>query len=83
MVSSLLKPLHPHPAVPFGFDNSFRESINMRGKPAKEYLKTVAYSGAIEEFKATLAEIGKAQGWTLGDIKSRFSNELWDYMIYA
>ena len=61
----------------------FREKIEMRGMPAKEYLKTVAYKDKIPQFKATLADIGKSQGWELEDIHKRFSNELWDYMIYS
>lgn len=59
------------------------ESINLRGKPAREYLRTEAYKDVIPEFKATLAEIGKGQGWELDDIKERFSNELWDYLVYS
>jgi hypothetical protein len=54
----------------------------MRGLPAREYLKTVAYKDAIPEFKAVLADIGNAQGWELNDLKARFSNELWDEMIF-
>ncbi|KAH7417155.1 hypothetical protein BKA64DRAFT_701940 [Cadophora sp. MPI-SDFR-AT-0126] len=59
------------------------ESINMRGKPARQYLKEDAYRDAIPLFKETLREIGEGQGWALEDIKKRFSNELWDYMIYS
>jgi hypothetical protein len=57
--------------------------VEMRGLPAREYLKTVAYKDAIPEFKAVLADIGAAQGWTLADLKARFSNELWDDMIFS
>lgn len=60
-----------------------RESINMRGKPARQYLKENAYVDAIPKFKSVLADIGKGQGWELKDIQARFSNELWDYMIYS
>ncbi len=60
-----------------------RESINMRGMPAREYLKTEAYRTQIPLFRSTLAEIGREQGWGLEDIQKRFSNELWDYMIYS
>lgn len=55
----------------------------MRGRPAKQYLKEVAYKDAIPKFKATLTDIGVKQGWDLTDLQKRFSNELWDYMIYA
>jgi len=59
------------------------ETINMRGKPAREYLKEVAYKDAIPEFKKTLSNIGEGQGWALEDLKKRFSNELWDYMVFS
>jgi hypothetical protein len=54
----------------------------MRGQNAREYLKEVAYKDAIPEFKAKLAEIGSQQGWTLEDLQKRFSNELWDDMVF-
>lgn len=59
------------------------ESINMRGMPSRTYLKEVAYRDAIPEWKRVVTEIGGQQGWGLDEIKSRFSNELWDYMIYS
>jgi len=59
------------------------ESINMRGLPARQFLKEVAYKDAIPEFKSLLAEIGEGQGWQLVDLKERFSNELWDYLIFG
>ena len=55
----------------------------MRGKPARQYLKEDAYGAAIPEFKSVLADIGSYQGWDLTDLQKRFSNELWDYMIYS
>jgi hypothetical protein len=60
-----------------------RESVNMRGKPAREYLRDVAYRDAIPEFRDVLRDIGSSQGWGLEDIRKRFSNELWDYMIFS
>jgi hypothetical protein len=57
------------------------EGISKRD--AREYLRTVSYKDAIPSFKATLAEIGKEQGWGLEDIRARFSNDLWDKMIYS
>ena len=59
------------------------EDISMRGMPAREFLREVAYKDAIPEFKETLASIGELQGWGLKDIKERFSNELWDYLVYS
>jgi hypothetical protein len=51
--------------------------------PAIKYLKTAAYKEAIPEFKTVLADIGKGQGWSLADIQARFSNELWDEVVYS
>jgi hypothetical protein len=50
---------------------------------AREYLRTVSYRMAIVEFKRTLERIGEGQGWSLEDIRKRFSNELWDQMVYS
>ncbi|PQE27132.1 substrate-binding domain cholesterol oxidase protein [Rutstroemia sp. NJR-2017a WRK4] len=58
------------------------DQVRIRGREAKEYLREVAYKERIEEFRGVLGEIGKGQGWGLGDLKSRFSNELWDYMVF-
>ncbi|KAM3086661.1 hypothetical protein ACMFMG_000787 [Clarireedia jacksonii] len=58
------------------------DQVKIRGKDAKEYLRDVAYKEAIPEFRAVLGEIGEQQGWGLRDLKSRFSNELWDYMVF-
>ena len=56
--------------------------VKIRGLPARQYFKTQAYKDAIPEFKAVLADIGKGQGWTLTDLQKRFSNELWDEIIF-
>ena len=55
----------------------------MQGMSARQYLKTVAFKERIAEFKATLAEIGKQQGWQLEDLQKRFSNELWDDIVFS
>jgi hypothetical protein len=57
--------------------------VTMRGLPARKHMKTDAYKEAIPQFKATLADIGKTQGWGLDDLQARFSNELWDDMIFS
>lgn len=46
------------------------------------YLKTVAYKDDIPNFMSALASIGKQQGWTLEDIKGRFSNPLLDSVFF-
>lgn len=50
---------------------------------AREYLRTKSYKEAIDKFKWTLSEIGKEQSWTLEQIRNRFSNELWDQIVYS
>jgi hypothetical protein len=59
------------------------DKLQMGGMPARKYLKTVAYKDRIVEFKGRLAEIGATQGWGLEDLRSRFSNELWDEIIFS
>jgi hypothetical protein len=58
------------------------EGIRFRGMEAKHYMKEVAFASQIKEFKEALAEIGKGQGWTLDEIRGRFSNQLWDKIIF-
>jgi hypothetical protein len=57
------------------------EGLKLGKLPAREYLKNVAYKKEIPEFRDALKKIGDAQGWRLEDIKKRFSNELWDYLV--
>jgi len=59
-----------------------RENLNIAGMPAKQYLKTVAYKDQIPAFRAVLKDIGESQGWTLDDLRARFSNPLWDYIVF-
>lgn len=54
----------------------------MDGRPWLEKLKNETYKDAIPEFKQALAAIGKTQGWTLYDLKARFSNDLFDQMLF-
>ena len=61
----------------------FRAGLQADGVPIRQYLKQTAYKEAIAEFKSELTSIGKGQGWTLDDIKKRFSNELWDDIIHS
>ncbi|KAL5443391.1 hypothetical protein PMIN06_008706 [Paraphaeosphaeria minitans] len=56
--------------------------FKFRGVEARRYLKEVAYKDQILEFRGMLGEIGKQHGWTLDELQRRFSNELWDKMVY-
>lgn len=58
------------------------DGLKIKGLDAREYLRTVAYKDQIKEFKAITGEIGIAQGWTLEEMKARFSNEMFDKMIF-
>ena len=53
------------------------------GAPIQQFLKSEAYKDQIPAFKAQLADIGKAQGWTLEELQKRFSNGLWDDVVYS
>ncbi|KAJ7203895.1 hypothetical protein GGX14DRAFT_648172 [Mycena pura] len=50
---------------------------------ARKFLKDVVYRDAIPEFVDILREIGQVQGWGLEEVKQRFSNELWDELVFA
>lgn len=50
---------------------------------AREYLRTESYQGPIVDFKQTLERIGADQGWELRDLRARFSNELWDKIVFS
>ncbi|KAF1344959.1 hypothetical protein BDV97DRAFT_407622 [Delphinella strobiligena] len=73
-------------AVPDGEWQEFCEKewdrMQLKGVDAREYLKHTAYEDQIPEFRRVLGEIGQTQDWSLEDLKKRFSNELWDKMIY-
>ncbi|KAJ7883079.1 hypothetical protein B0H13DRAFT_2278230 [Mycena leptocephala] len=50
---------------------------------ARKFLREVVYKDAIPEFVEILKEIGQGQGWGLEEVKQRFSNELWDELLYG
>ena len=56
--------------------------MKMRGLDPKQYLKHHAYKEEITEFKKIMGQIGEKQGWTVDDLKKRFSNKLWDEVIF-
>lgn len=59
-----------------------REGYTVDGVDMKTHLKTVAYKDQIPSFMSTLGSIGKEQGWTIEDIKGRFSNPLLDSVLF-
>lgn len=58
------------------------DRFQFKGKEARTYLKEVAYKDQIPEFRSRLETIGLEQGWTLAQLRQRYSNDLWDKMIY-
>ena len=47
-----------------------------------EKLKNVDYLEERKEFVRILGEIGEEAGWTLADLKKRFSNDLFDDFFF-
>jgi hypothetical protein len=58
------------------------EGYTIDGKPWILKLKNEDYADAIPRFKKILEQIGQQHGWTLQDLKMRFSNDLFDYLIF-
>jgi hypothetical protein len=61
------------------------EGVKMGPKKMEvgKFLKEVVYKDVISEFVEILKEIGQGQGWGLEEVKQRFSNELWDELLYG
>lgn len=53
-------------------------NYTVNGERWYDKLKNETYAAERLEFKQILAEIGKVQGWTLADLKARFSNDMFD-----
>lgn len=53
------------------------------GKPWFDRLKEVDYKEEIPEFLNVLEDIGKDAGWTMQDLKARFSNEVLDQLFFG
>ena len=52
------------------------------GEPWPDRLKNQDYKDEIAEFLSVLADIGKEAGFTLEDLKARFSNDCFDKMFF-
>ena len=59
-----------------------RVAFKVDGKPWVEKAK-LDFADSVAEFKSALGAIGKEQGWTLNDLKARFSNDLFDRLIFS
>ncbi|KAH0438406.1 oxidoreductase [Colletotrichum camelliae] len=58
------------------------KKFQVNGKPWLEKLKKEDYKTEIQEFRKVLTEIGNEAGWDLKDLQGRFSNELFDNLIF-
>ncbi len=56
--------------------------LRVRGQPVVDYLRDVAFKEQIADFKRTVSAMGKMQGWTLNELQQRFSNPVWDQIIF-
>lgn len=61
--------VRPHWAKQWG-------GLTFRQMPVNAYLKTIAYTDRIPEFRRALAAVCRAGGYTLQDIRQRFANPL-------
>ena len=57
--------------------------LRMFGRPIEEYVREVAFADQIAEFKDAMAYIGRRHEYGLEDAQARFSNPLWDQVIYG
>ncbi|KAJ6509053.1 hypothetical protein C8R45DRAFT_463892 [Mycena sanguinolenta] len=55
--------------------------LKVDGKPWLDKLKK-DYKDEVEEFKRVLGAIGEGHGWTLADLKRRFSNDFFDEFYF-
>jgi hypothetical protein len=58
------------------------KGIRVDGRPWVEKMKNEDYAEERREFKALLSEIGRKHGWTLQDLKKRFSNDFFDDFFF-
>lgn len=56
--------------------------FEVNGRPWLKKMKEEDYSDEIKDFKRLLGKIGNEHGWTLADLKKRFSNDLFDELYF-
>ncbi|OHF04516.1 hypothetical protein CORC01_00368 [Colletotrichum orchidophilum] len=59
------------------------EGLTVNGRPWLEKMKNEDYKSEIQEFLGIMADIGEEAGWTLDDLKTRFSNNLFDHLLFS
>ncbi|KAF2403163.1 FAD-binding domain-containing protein [Trichodelitschia bisporula] len=58
------------------------DGLTFKGVDARTYLRDVAMKEQIAVWKTAAAEIGAVQGWTVDEMRARFSNQLWDELMF-
>ncbi|KAF2746840.1 hypothetical protein M011DRAFT_67900 [Sporormia fimetaria CBS 119925] len=58
------------------------ERFEFRGMESRRYMKEVAFKEEIPMFRDVLERIGEKHGWTLEQVRKRFSNQLWDVLVF-
>ena len=56
--------------------------LNMRGQPIETYMRDVAFADQISEFRGAMEGIGDRHGYAVEDVQARFSNPLWDQIVF-
>jgi hypothetical protein len=75
--------IRPHWAKEWAFLSVPLDGTKNSGRISfRDYIKQHAYRDAIPQFKAALDDIGHAHGWSRAEIKTRFSNELFDDLYF-
>ncbi|TEA09874.1 hypothetical protein C8034_v011596 [Colletotrichum sidae] len=59
------------------------KGYNVGGRPWFEKLKNDDYKEEIRKFLDVMEQIGEGHGWTLKDLKKRFSNEMFDELMFS
>ena len=60
-----------------------RVAYNVDGRPWLDKVKNEDFKEEFAEFMEILTAIGKEHGWTLPELKARFSDDLFDKLLFA
>jgi hypothetical protein len=59
------------------------QGLTVRDRPITDYMRDTAYRDRIPEFRAALSRIAAAGGYSLQDLKERYSNETLSEILSA
>lgn len=60
-----------------------RDGFKVNGVAFRTHIKEVSMKTQIETFLEKMEVIGDLQGWTVEEAQARFSNPLWDDVIFS